>query len=241
MAASDAVEPLLELVELKGAAAVPPRGRLGLFHVAILLPNRAALGRFVTHLANINERAGMSDHNVSEAIYLTDPDGLGLEIYADRPPEMWQIRDGQLAMATEPLDTHAVLESAHGIRWTGAPAGTTIGHVHLHVGDLAQGATFYHEGLGFDKTVWNYPGALFLAAGGYHHHVGTNTWARTAESAHAHEAQLLEWEIVVPDATDVQALQDNLTVGGFSITRTDDAVLTQDPWGTRVRIRASLP
>ena len=241
MAAHDDVEPLLELVELKGAAPVPPRGRLGLFHVAILLPDRAALGRFITHLANIHERAGMSDHMVSEAIYLTDPDGLGLEIYADRPRAMWQTRDRQLAMATEPLDVTAVVQSAHGIPWTGAPAGTTIGHVHLHVGDLDQGATFYHEGLGFDKTVWEYPGALFLAAGGYHHHVGTNTWARTAESARANEARLLEWEIVVPHATDLQALQDNLTVGGFAVTRANDVVLTQDPWGTRVRIRASLP
>ncbi len=241
MAAHDDPQALLDLVELKGAAPVPPRGRLGLFHVAILLPDRAALGRFVTHLANINERAGMSDHFVSEAIYLTDPDGLGLEIYADRPREMWETHGQQLAMVTEPLDASAVVQSAHGIPWTGAPAGTTIGHVHLHVGNLEQGAAFYHEGLGFDKTVWDYPGALFLAAGGYHHHVGTNTWTRTGESARANEARLLEWEIVVPHASDVQALQENLTVGGFAFTRTDDAVFTQDPWGTRVRIRASLP
>ncbi len=241
MAAHDDAHALLDLVELKGAAPVPPRGRLGLYHVAILLPDRAALGRFVTHLAGINERAGMSDHLVSEALYLTDPDGLGLEIYADRPRAMWQARDRQLAMTTEPLDVTAVVESAHGVPWTGAPAATTIGHVHLHVGDLAQGATFYHDGLGFDKTVWEYPGALFLAAGGYHHHVGTNTWARNAESARANEARLLEWEILVPDASDVQALQDNLTVGGIAATRAETSLLTQDPWGTRVRVRASLP
>ncbi len=238
MGAHGGSDVLIELVELPGATPVPPRGRLGLFHVAILLPDRAALGRFLSHLGDIDERAGMSDHLVSEAIYLTDPDGLGLEIYADRPREQWEVRGSELAMATEPLDVRSVLAAANGEPWTGAPAGTSIGHVHLHVGDLTQGAAFYHEALGFDKTVWQYPGALFLSAGGYHHHLGTNTWARDAEPARATEARLLSWEIVVPTALDVHALRGSLDASRVAVAADEHALLVADPWGTRVRIRA---
>ena len=242
MGAQGGTDVLLELVELPGAAPVPPRGRLGLFHVAILLPDRAALGRFLSHLADIDEHAGMSDHLVSEALYLTDPDGIGLEIYADRPRAQWTVRGQELAMATEPLDVRSVLAAAHGEPWTGAPIGTRIGHVHLHVGDLVQGAAFYHEALGFDKTVWQYPGALFLAAGGYHHHLGTNTWARGAEPARATEARMLSWEILVPSALDLHALRDNLVATGvvMDIDGSEHALFAADPWGTRVRVRADI-
>ena len=153
-------------------------GQLGLYHFAILLPDRAALGRFVAHLARIGERAGASDHLVSEALYLSDPDGLGIEVYADRPRATWRY-DGQrqLAMDTRPLDLNSLVQAAGGEPWTGMPAGTVMGHVHLHVGDIERAAAFYHAALGLDKVVWSYPGALFLSAGGYHHHVGLNTWA----------------------------------------------------------------
>ncbi|MBL0170074.1 MAG: VOC family protein [Gemmatimonadaceae bacterium] len=232
--------PLIVLHELPGARPVPPHGRLGLFHVAILLPDRASLGRFLTHLAERNEHAGMSDHFVSEALYLTDPDGLGLEIYADRPREQWQSRDRQLAMGTEPLDVRAVLAAADGVAWTGAPAGTTIGHVHLHVGDLAHASEFYHDTLGMDKMVWEYPGALFLAAGGYHHHLGTNTWARGADAAHANEARLMEWTIDVPSASDVQAVAASATKRQVAVRSDGDAIVLQDPWGTTVRVRPAV-
>jgi len=176
---------LVELVERAGASPVPRRGRLGLYHFAILLPERAALGRFVAHLAEIGARAGMSDHFVSEAIYLQDPDNLGIEVYADRPRSAWRHEGGQLAMATEPLDVRSLVAASGGEPWTGMPRGTTIGHVHLHVGDLETAAAFYHAGLGLDKMVWSYPGALFLSAGGYHHHLGTHTWATGAAPAGA--------------------------------------------------------
>ena len=174
------------LVELKvrpGAAPVPRRGRLGLYHFAILLPDRAALGQFVRHLAEAGAYAGMSDHLVSEAVYLTDPDGLGIEVYADRPRRAWGREGRQLVMATEPLDVEDLVRAAGSARWSGIPAGTVIGHVHLFVGDLEAAAAFYHVGLGFDKVVWSDPGALFLSAGGYHHHLGTNTWATGAAPA----------------------------------------------------------
>ena len=227
---------VIELHELRGAAPVAHRGRLGLFHVAILLPDRASLGRFLAHLADLGERVGMSDHMVSEALYLNDPDGLGLEVYADRPRKDWRAEGGQLAMGTEPLDARAVIAAANGEPWTGAPAGTIVGHVHLHVGDLTQAAAFYHEGLGFDKTVWEYPGALFMSAGGYHHHLGTNTWARDAVAPAANDARLLEWHLVVPSNDDIRALSAHLEQKGIAAQQDGSDLLLQDPWGTRVRV-----
>lgn len=214
------------------------RGAFGLYHFAILLPDRAALGRFAAHLAALDVRAGMADHLVSEALYLWDPDGLGIEVYADRPRESWQRRGRELAMTTDPLDIDNLVAAARDDPWSGAPTGTRLGHVHLHVGSLAEAEAFYHRALGFDKTVWSYPGALFLAAGGYHHHLGTNTWA-PGPAATAEQARLLEWELVVPLAADVAAALESLRAPGYSTeTRADGAVAT-DPWGTRVRIRAA--
>lgn len=230
--------PLIELLERKGAAPVPRGGRLGLYHYAILLPDRASLGRFVQHLAEIGARAGASDHRVSEALYLQDPDGLGIEVYADRPRSTWRHRDRQLVMATEPLDTGSLVRTAGGEPWTGMPTGTTIGHVHLHVGDLARAAAFYHEGLGLDKVVWNYPGALFLSAGGYHHHLGLNTWAADAAPAGEDDARLLEWEMLVPSAEDAQGALESLTAAGYTIEAAQDGGVARDPWGTALRIRS---
>ena len=151
------------------------RGAFGLYHFAILVPDRAAIGRFAAHLSSLGISVGMADHRVSESLYLSDPDGLGIEVYADRPRRTWQSHDRELAMATDPLDITSVIAAGGGEKWDGAPPGTTMGHVHLHVGSLEGAEAFYHGALGFNKTVWSYPGALFLAAGGYHHHLGTNT------------------------------------------------------------------
>ena len=228
--------PLVGLAERPGARPAPRRGRLGLFHVAYLLPTRADLARFVRHLAETGERPGMSDHLVSEAVYLTDPDGLGVEVYADRPRAAWR-RDGrQIAMATEPLDVPDLLRAAGGTSWTGAPEGTRVGHVHLHVGDLDRAAAFYHGALGLDKVVWGYPGALFLSAGGYHHHLGLNTWAAGAPPAGDDDARLLEWTLVVPSADDVEAAARSLEGSGYAPSREADACVVADPWGTPLRI-----
>jgi len=236
-------QPLVELRELRGARPVPKRGRIGLYHFAILLPDRPSLGRFLAHLEEIGAYAGMSDHFVSEAIYLTDPDGLGIEVYADRPRATWQNHDGQLVMTTVPLDVESLLraavESADGASWTGMPPGTVIGHVHLHVGDLERAAAFYHAGLGLDKTVWNYPGALFLSAGGYHHHLGTNTWAAGAPPAAPGDARLLEWEVVIPGPTGAADAARSLTSASAEVRSDGGDWLAADPWGTVVRIRAA--
>lgn len=232
-------QPLIELRERPGATPMPRRGRLGLYHYAILLPDRAHLGRLLRHLAEQGERAGMSDHLVSEALYLSDPDGLGIEVYADRPRDAWQRNGQQLAMATDPLDVDNLLQAGGAERWSGMPAGTVIGHVHLYVGDLDQAAAFYHDGLGLDKIVWSYPGALFLSAGGYHHHLGTNTWAKGAQPATDADARLLEWEVVVPSTADASAALSSLSNAGVSIDRAPDGGTARDPWGTPVRVRAT--
>jgi catechol 2,3-dioxygenase len=230
---------IVELRERRGAVPVPRRGRLGLYHFAILLPDRAALGRFVRHLAESGEYAGMSDHLVSEAVYLTDPDGLGIEVYADRPRSTWRHEGRQLVMATEPLDVDALTRAAGAERWSGIPAGTVVGHVHLFVGDLDAAARFYHAGLGFDKVVWSYPGALFLSAGGYHHHLGTNTWAAGAAPAGDNDARLLEWELRVPTVADAKAALASVEKTGAKVETTADGGVARDPWGTAVRVRGA--
>ena len=232
--------PLVELNERRGALPAMPRGRLGLYHFAILLPDRASLGRFVRHLAETGARAGAGDHLVSEAFYLQDPDNLGIEVYADRPQSSWRRVGRQLMMATDPVDAAAIVGAAGETPWTGMPAGTVIGHVHLHVGDLAKASAFYSEALGFDRMVWGYPGALFLGAGGYHHHLGTNTWAGVgATPPTAQDAQLLEWTIELPGPADVADVSSSLERAGYGASRDDaSALVTRDPWGTQVRVRS---
>jgi catechol 2,3-dioxygenase len=230
---------IIELREKKGVRAVGRRGNIGLYHFAILLPDRAALGRFVRHLSDIGEYAGMSDHFVSEAVYLTDPDGLGIEVYADRPRTAWKTEDRQLTMSTIPLDVPSLVAASGNDRWTGMPAGTVLGHVHLYVRDIADAERFYHAGVGFDKVVWSYPGALFLSAGGYHHHLGTNTWASSAPLSTDDDARLLDWEIVVPTLDDVEQAAAAIAGAGFETRRDGNEVTVRDPWGTQLRLVAA--
>jgi catechol 2,3-dioxygenase len=227
---------IIHLYQLKSARPVPKRGLLGLYHFAILLPDRVALGRFVAHLSDIGAYAGMSDHFVSEAVYLTDPDGLGIEVYADRPRDAWRYDERQLFMTTNHLDVDDLIKSAGGKRWTGVPAGTVLGHVHLYVGDIDKAEAFYHHALGFDKVVWSYPGALFMSAGGYHHHLGTNTWARSASPATDADARLLEWEIIVPTRKDAEQAARNVKAAGYPVNEENGEWVLTDPWGTNLRL-----
>lgn len=170
---------LIELTERPGARR-KPRRTAGLYHVAIRLPSRAALARVVRHLVeNHYPILGASDHLVSEALYLDDPDGNGLELYRDRPRNQWKMIDGSVAMSTDPLNVQALLDEglADNVPWDGIDPATDIGHVHLHVPNLARAEEFYVNTLGFDVMQRSYPGALFVAAGGYHHHLGLNIWA----------------------------------------------------------------
>ena len=230
--------PLVELQEHPGARRAASRGRLGLFHFAVLLPSRAALGRFVTHLGAIGVNPGAADHLVSEAFYLQDPDNLGIEVYADRPRDNWSRSGRQLMMATDPVDVEGLLREAGGTAWTGMPPGTAMGHVHLHVGSIDGSAAFFSEMLGFDRMTWSYPGALFLAAGGYHHHLGTNTWAGTgARPTAPDEAGLIEWTIELPDRAALDGVASSLARAGHEHRREGDDLLIADPWGTGIRVR----
>ena len=169
------------IVHLEGHANARPRARRtsGLFHIAILVPDRAALGRSLRRLAEQRwPLTGAADHLVSEALYLNDPDGLGIEIYRDRLQNEWTRTAGEVVMATEPLDLDDVAsEPGADQPWSGLEAGTRIGHVHLQVPDLDGAERFYCGVIGFTPTLRRYPGALFVAAGVYHHHVGLNVWA----------------------------------------------------------------
>jgi catechol 2,3-dioxygenase len=232
---------LVVLHEQAGSRPMTQRGRLGLYHYAILLPNRATLGRFARHLAEKGQRAGSADHLVSEAFYLQDPDGLGIEVYWDRRRALWRRVGRELMMATDPIDMASLLEAAGDARWVGMPAGTVIGHVHLHVGDIPAAARFFSETLGFDRMVWHYPGALFLGADGYHHHLGTNTWAgTTAVPPTAEDARLLEWTIDLPDSASLAAVTRSLLDGGRDAEEANGETLTRDPWGTAVRLRVGV-
>jgi len=230
--------PLVHVHAKAGVQAVSKHGVLGLYHFAILLPDRAHLGRFTAHLMRDGRgRVGMADHLVSEALYLWDPDGLGIEVYADRPRETWRHRDRELVMAADPLDTESLIGAGGGTAWEGMPAGTTMGHVHLHVGDLPRAEGFYHAALGLEKTAWTFPGALFMSAGGYHHHLAVNTWSR-GSSAREDQARLLEWELLVPDAQAAAAAAESLQSSGRAVEDMGTGWRVTDPWGTVMRIQA---
>jgi catechol 2,3-dioxygenase len=232
------------IVELAADPDAPPRprGTSGLFHLAILVPSRADLARALQRVAEAGWRlSGASDHLVSEALYLSDPEGNGIELYRDRPREEWPIRDGVLQMDTLPLDLDGVLgELRREDAEAGMPAGTRIGHVHLNVGDLTAAEAFYSGALGFDVTVRGYPGALFVSAGGYHHHLGLNTWAgEGAPPAPEGARGLRQFEIVLPRGEALAAEVDRLREAGFEPAEEEGGVRVTDPSGNRVLLTAA--
>lgn len=231
---------LIELEE-RPQARPRPRGTTGLFHVAILVPDRAALAVVLRRLATQRVPLGASDHIVSEALYLDDPDGNGIEIYRDRPAGEWRWQAGTIEMATLPLDARAVLSEAPPAAPLDAPlpAGTVVGHVHLQVGELAAARRFYVDRLGFDVTTDRYPGALFVSAGRYHHHLGLNIWqSRGGGPAPADSVGLVRYEIVLPDAAAVEALRARLVAAGENPAPAPGGFHVADPWGTGALVRA---
>jgi len=216
--------PLVRFVEEPGAR--PATGFTGLFHVALLVPDRPSLGRFLAHTAR--ERiplTGLSDHVVSEAIYLRDPDYHGIEVYADRPREQWE---GQVSqrMTTIPLDAGSLLEEAGDAGFEGLPEGTKVGHVHLCVRDVDETIGFYRDKLGMGLTAHLGDQAAFLSAGGYHHHLAGNTWeTRGADPAPEGTARLLGFTVVLPD--DEEAARVAEQIGGTEV---------RDPSGNRLSL-----
>lgn len=227
---------LLELEQVPGVHPIDRRDRLGLYHSAFLLPNRESLSSFVAHLVDQGIHFGSGDHLYSEAIYLVDPDGLSVEVYADRPRDQWIYEGLEIVSATNPIDFDGLLALPHQ-QWKAAPAGTVIGHVHLYVGDLDQAAGFYHATLGFDIVTWRYPGALFMSAGGYHHDLAVNIWAAGSPPASSSDARLLFWELILPNAEARSRAEESLAAAGYKYTpvATGDPGYT-DPWGIQVSL-----
>jgi catechol 2,3-dioxygenase len=230
------------VLELHGDPSAPPLNRraTGLFHFAILVPSRADLARALRRIAEARwPLDGASDHLVSEALYLSDPDGNGIEIYRDRPREEWPHRDGQLEMATIPLDLDGLLTESSDSSPT-VPSGTIVGHVHLQVSELEQSERFYSEVLGFEVTVRGYPGALFVAAGGYHHHVGLNTWnSAGAAPPPPGSVGLRSFEVLLPDQEAFDRTLDRVRAAGIDAEPVEGGTLVRDPSGNGVLLAVS--
>jgi catechol 2,3-dioxygenase len=228
----------LRLEERHGASR--PDWSTRLFHLAILLPTRADLATALAHLVEVRHPLqGAADHLVSEAIYLADPEGNGIEIYRDRPREAWPLDATGVHMTTDPLDLRALLaEASPASSWV-VPAGTRLGHVHLQVHDIPAAEAFYVRRLGFTLTQRYGRDAIFLAAGTYHHHIGVNVWGTRGAPPPPDGALGLSWfRIEVPDRASVEAVGASLETGGIPAESVNGDVLVKDPAGHRVVLSA---
>ena len=233
------------LVQLHGDPSAPARSAraTGLFHLALLFPDRRALAFALARVAHSRWALdGASDHLVSEALYLSDPDGNGIELYRDRPRDEWRYRDGQLQMATLPLDLDDVLGELRGATALPerAPTATRMGHVHLQVSELRETEAFYAAILGFDVVVRGYPGALFVSAGGYHHHLGLNTWNSAGASPPAPgSVGLRSYDVILPDEASLQAVLARMRAAGIALTGQPEGTLVHDPSGNGLVLRTA--
>jgi catechol 2,3-dioxygenase len=235
-------KPVLNLEVRPGA---PPRDEntTGLYHIAILVPDRPSLGGVLARIAKAGIRLGASDHLVSEALYIWDEDNNGLEIYRDRPRSEWTWDGNSVRMATEPLDLRSLASEVVGTpkEHEAMPAGTRMGHVHLQVGDLAAAKQFYCDVVGFEQTAGR-GGAMFVSAGGYHHHVGLNVWhSRHGPPPAEGAAGLVMFEIVVPDQKTLTELKGRLLAAGRAVTDRDGGIFFHDPWDIAVRVLVARP
>ena len=237
--ASEGARDLLVLTEVRGARRVPRA--TGLYHFAILVPTRNDLALALQHLTEAGQRfAGFSDHLVSESLYLADPDGNGIEIYRDRPRVEWpREADGRFRLDNLPLDLDALLGELHvpsdDGAWHGLPRETTIGHVHLRVADLKAAEAFYTDVLGMDVTARYGESASFLSAGGYHHHVGLNTWTSLGAAAPPPDAVgLRHFEILLSRGSERDRIADQIARGGGGIVEDGEKLMARDPAGNGI-------
>jgi catechol 2,3-dioxygenase len=209
----------------------------GLYHTAFLMPTRADLARWLIHVVRARvPLTRASDHAVSEAIYLDDPECNGLEVYSDRPPELWHREDSQIRMTTDPLDLNDLAAAAAGQDWHGAPGGLRVGHVHLRVGDVGQAEAFYRGVVGLDLTRRRNDGAAFMSSGGYHHHVAGNVWhSKGAGQRDPARAGLAWFELELADGSTAAALRGRLHAAGLAVEDDGVGYTVADPWGTRIR------
>lgn len=224
-------EDLLLLTERKRARSV--WGTTGLYHFAVLLPTRHHLAKILKHIADSHIPVeGFADHLVSEAIYLPDPEGNGIEIYRDRPREEWPRREDKLLMATEPLDVSDLMAeiAEDPSPWSGLPPETVIGHVHLHVADLEKAEAFYHGMLGFDLIARLGAAAGFVSAGGYHHHIGYNTWLGEGAPLPSPDAAGLRYFVIrLPSSEELEKVVEWVRSAGLQMQDHEYGVLVRDP------------
>ncbi|AXF56175.1 VOC family protein [Salicibibacter kimchii] len=234
---ADGETSLVTVEQLENPAPKPGRAT-GLYHFALLLPRRADLANIINHFIDKSVRVGSSDHWVSESLYLSDPDGNGIEIYADRDSSTWEWENGQVAMAVDPLNVPDILsEKKEGESWEGLPAGTIMGHIHLHVADLQETKTFYTEGLGFDVVSKLGDQALFISSGDYHHHLGLNTWAGVGAPATPDRSPgMKSYTINLPDEETRERVVANVEKTGATVTKENGVFVTSDPSGNRIHL-----
>jgi catechol 2,3-dioxygenase len=233
-------QPLVELIEVSGAEPQPRRAT-GLYHVAILFPTRADLGRELLRVAGAGVQIGQGDHLVSEALYISDPDDNGIELYRDRPRSEWHWTNGMVEMATDPVDIRGLVAEGErdAEKWEVIPAGTRVGHIHLQVGDIKEAREFYHDVLGFDVTAdLSQHGAIFVSAGGYHHHIGLNTWhSRGAKPAPENAGGLQTYVIVIPSPEGLQEVKARLLAHNVAFEEEDDLIKVNDPWNNHILLK----
>ncbi|MBB5325325.1 catechol 2,3-dioxygenase [Anoxybacillus tepidamans] len=238
---ADGVTPLVVLEENADAVPKPPR-TTGLYHFAILVPERKNLARSLLHLLKSGYPLhGAADHLFSEAVYLADPDGNGIEIYADRPREKWEkTESGEYKGVTEPLDVNGLLAEAGNEPWSGLPEKTKIGHVHLHVANMEETYHFYVHGLGFEPVIRMNDHALFVSAGGYHHHIGLNTWAGVgAPQPPENAVGLRVFSIVLPNEEEWKKVIGQLQQIGAAIQHDEKRVVVNDPSGNQIELQTA--
>lgn len=222
-----------DLLILNENPAAPPlrRGQTGLYHFAVLTPSRVALAQSLQRLAETQTPIqGFADHNVSEAIYLADPDDNGIEIYRDRPRSEWKYENDKIKMGTDPIDLDGILAELEGqnLPWTGLSPDTIIGHVHLHVSDIKSAEAFYCGVLGFDLMLRYGPSASFVSAGGYHHHLGLNTWAGVGAPP-PDSIGLIWYAVVLPDQGALDEVVSRVKIAGAPIEAHEEGTLVRDP------------
>ncbi|ANA79125.1 Glyoxalase/bleomycin resistance protein/dioxygenase [Paenibacillus vortex V453] len=234
---ADGKQPLLIVEEVQDL--VRPQTRTaGLYHFAILVPDRESLGLALANLIAHNIPVGQGDHLVSEALYINDPDGNGIEIYADRPQDTWK-RDakGEYVMTTDPVDVEGLLALSKDKEWYGLPEGTVIGHVHFHVSSLQDARAFYCDVLGFEVTAHYGDAALFISAGGYHHHIGLNVWAgRGIPNTPRSAAGIEDYSIVLPSHEELEAVTGRIREAGLQLEQRDGVWAVQDPSDIWIRL-----
>jgi catechol 2,3-dioxygenase len=210
----------------------------GLYHYALLLPNRSELGKVLTHFLQVGyPLQGGSDHLVSEALYLADPDGNGIEIYIDRPAVTWDWNNGEVLMATDPIDAEGLLAEGKGEPWSHLPPETVMGHIHLHVAEFEKVKEFYCNGLGFEVVCRYGNQALFISTGGYHHHIGLNTWnGMGAPKPQANSVGLIQYSLVFPSDEERSNAKERLVKLGYKVVNDERAFSTEDPSGNAIRL-----